>query len=260
MTSQFGSERLSLQDYAEAIRHLMVDDNTTTPIGTMAAQKNEMAPQLAYGRHRGPVPATARSAAVLIALYFDSQLGWVVPLTKRPEHLEHHPGQICFPGGQVEKGEAPVAAARREFKEELGVASDQAIVVGELTPTYVYASNNYVRSFVALMPPPAVDWSPDRYEVAEVIEFPLQNLSDPNAKILMTQSISVHSREAGASAKTLNTLQEGFFDQLADDAGSSLNFSTPAFLFQEHKVWGATAMLLHELACRLTPTLLTPPF
>ena len=75
--------------------------------------RSRMAPSLAYGRHRGPAYRGSRVAAVAIAMYRDAEQRWVIPLTKRPESLQHHGGQICLPGGRVEAGEANTL--KREF-------------------------------------------------------------------------------------------------------------------------------------------------
>src|SRR6188768_2581150 len=63
-------------------------------------------------------------AAVLIALTDRDDPG--VVLTVRREHLRTHAGQIAFPGGRLDEGEEPVAAALREANEELGL--DPALV------------------------------------------------------------------------------------------------------------------------------------
>ena len=57
---------------------------------TPKPRSREMAPHLAYGRHRGPMPKRVRQAAVMVAIYRHPDLGWVVPLTLRPMHLDWH--------------------------------------------------------------------------------------------------------------------------------------------------------------------------
>jgi len=60
--------------------------------------------------------AGLRPAAVLIPI-FSSAIGWQLLLTRRTEHLPHHGGEISFPGGGLEQGDAdPLAAALRETR------------------------------------------------------------------------------------------------------------------------------------------------
>lgn len=188
---------------------------------------SRMSPELSYGRHRGPVPANSRVAAVLVALYQHPQLGWTIPLTKRPDHLEHHPGQICFPGGRVEAGEDLETAAFREFVEELGCEPHAPMVLGQLTSLYVYASRNHVHPIVCVMECPKHFWRPDPNEVAEVIELPIQRLLDPAARIRVKKT-----RQLGQSK----------------DPKCQFSFIAPAFEHDGDEIWGATAMLLDELA------------
>src|SRR6266404_6053902 len=89
------------------------------PLPGPAAQAR-FAPELSFGRHFGPPPESARQAAVVALLYPSgggddlSFAGWRLPLILRPEHLEHHAGQIGLPGGMIEAEESPAEAALRE--------------------------------------------------------------------------------------------------------------------------------------------------
>src|SRR6185369_11117194 len=83
-----------------------------------------MAPQLAYGRHYGPVPDDARRAAVLIAVH-QTASGWSIPAIVRPETMKAHAGQVSLPGGLIETDETIPQTALREFEEELGTAAHQ---------------------------------------------------------------------------------------------------------------------------------------
>jgi 8-oxo-dGTP pyrophosphatase MutT (NUDIX family) len=192
----------------------------------------EMVPTLAYGRHRGPAAPGARVAAVAVALYQDVQGHWMIPLTLRPTRLKHHGGQVCLPGGRVEPGEQILEAAVREYEEELGLVAEISADCGELSTQYVYASNNLVHPVVFMIDRPSKPWRPDPIEVAEVIQVPLSVLSDPRQRVSVTRSRSV--RRGGQVV-------------------GNLSFRTTAVRYRGHDIWGATALILEELAQILHP-------
>ena len=124
--------------------------------------------ELSYGRHRGPAKVTSRIAAVLVALYQNAGGDWTIPLTLRPESLQHHGGQICLPGGQVEADEDVYGAALREFEEELGIQPEVTSYCGELSTQYVYSSDNLVHPVVVIIATPNESWRPEPAEVEKV--------------------------------------------------------------------------------------------
>jgi 8-oxo-dGTP pyrophosphatase MutT (NUDIX family) len=140
-----------------------------------------------------------------------------LPLILRPTYDGVHSGQVGFPGGGHEQGDADlVATALREAHEEIGVQVHEVVLLGQLSPLYVFASNYLVY--------PTVAWSPARppfdidvREVAQLLEVPVTDLLNPG-----------HQR-----------LEEW---QLR---GRLVH--VPFFAIQEQKIWGATAMMLSEL-------------
>ncbi len=79
------------------------------------------------------------NAAVLVPLLMVDR-EWHLLFTKRTETIQHHKGQISFPGGRAEKGDKdPIATALRETYEEIGVPPERVRVFGLLdhffTPT-----------------------------------------------------------------------------------------------------------------------------
>ena len=118
-----------------------------------------------------------RPAAVLVPLV-KRESGVTVLFTRRTAHLNDHAGQISFPGGRSEPGDAYAAeTALREAAEEIGLAADRVEVLGEL-PTYVTVTGYRVTPVVGLVTPP-LELRPDDFEVAEVFEVPLGFLLDP---------------------------------------------------------------------------------
>lgn len=181
-----------------------------------AAAQRSMAPETAFGRHRGPVSPGAHRAAVCICLFRNAE-DWWIPLTVRAKQLVDHAGQVSLPGGRLEAGEAAAQAARREFQEELGVVIDAAEWLGKLTPVYVYGSHHYVEVFVmALHHRPIFNAEPS--EVADVLLMPVRELIDPEKQVIATMQ-----------------------------RGTSF-YETPGYRCDSHLVWGATAMILAEFA------------
>lgn len=114
-------------------------------------------------------------AAVLIAITDRPRPG--VILTVRHEDMRTHAGQIAFPGGRIEPGEEPVAAALREAHEELLLDSSSADVVGTLDP-YRTVTGFVVAPVVAVVRPD-LPLTPHEHEVADWFEAPLAWLLDP---------------------------------------------------------------------------------
>jgi 8-oxo-dGTP pyrophosphatase MutT (NUDIX family) len=183
------------------------------------AVRARFAPSLSYGRHFGPAAHDARPAAVVALLYLRDRQ-WHVPLTVRPDTMLSHAGQVSFPGGMVESGETSRAAALRELDEELGVPPGAVQILGSLSPLYVFASNFLVTPWVAIAPAPATFRPCDR-EVAEVLEVPVRYLLD-------------------AANYSTHQFRRGEFE-----------FAAPHLAWAEHRVWGATAIILAELAAIL---------
>lgn len=178
--------------------------------------QRQVSPELSYGRHFGPPPSNASQAAVLILLQY-SEDSWTIPLTKRPATLKHHGGQICLPGGCQEPGESLAECACREMNEELGVQIDPTTVIGQLSPIYVFASNFAVTPFVSIQTG-SLCYQPNPAEVEQLIELPISTLDS-------AQHCGHH-----------------------DIHRRGLRFRTPHLQWQQHRIWGATHIILSELA------------
>ncbi len=126
----------------------------------------------------GMTPGTKlREAAVLVPVV-DRRTGLTLMLTQRTDHLEHHPGQISFPGGHVDDGDgSPEETALREAEEEVGLDRAHVRIVGRLDQ-YITRTGFSVTPIVGLVHP---DYAvkPDPFEVADVFEVPLSFLLDP---------------------------------------------------------------------------------
>jgi 8-oxo-dGTP pyrophosphatase MutT (NUDIX family) len=159
-------------------------------------------------------PLTApRRAGVLVPLFVRDGALWVV-LTQRTETVEHHRGQISFPGGGEEaEDESLLDTALRETEEEIGVAANDVRYLGRLSPI-VTVTDFYVEPYVGAIPQPYV-FRPAEAEIAQVIEAPVGALLDP--RILETRAFPGRPE--------------------------------PVLFYHhgEHVIWGATARILKEL-------------
>lgn len=115
-----------------------------------------------------------RPAAVLVPV-IDYEDGARVLLTRRPDTLPSHPGQVAFPGGKVEESdESILAAALREAEEEVGLDSALVDIIGYLD-TYQTGTGFRVTPVVGLVKP-TYSLKIDEREVAEAFEVPLRFL------------------------------------------------------------------------------------
>jgi len=187
-----------------------------------AAAQRRMAPISRPMSRPADRAAGTRLGGVLLLLYCaDDELHIV--LTRRPEYEGVHAGQVSCPGGRHEPPEALGDTALRETYEEIGVPPAQIEMLGELTSLYVMPSDFEVHPFVGrYVGPGRPRFVPDTREVAAILEVPLRLLLDP-----------------GTRAEEEMELRGG------------LRLRVPLFAVGEHKVWGATAMILSEFVERL---------
>ncbi len=168
---------------------------------------------------------TCREAAVLALFYPCSKGRAKLLLTVRPEGMTKHAGQVAFPGGRREDGEDLVDTALRETEEEVFIPSNSIDIIGTLTPLYIPPSNFCVYPYVGL-----VEERPD-----------MSRTSDEVAAMF---GIRAHEL-------ILPEKREVFESELAGQLRK-----IPFFAFSGYQIWGATAMMMSELAAVLHPQLL----
>ena len=161
--------------------------------------------------HRSP----AKPGSVLILLY--EEKGQVMfPLTKRPEYLGTHGGQISLPGGKTEGAETRIETALREAEEEIGVPASKVQILGLLTEFFVIPSNFLITPVIGYLNE-VPDFKPDSKEVKKIIYTSLNDL-----------------------------LRDGAVQTKEIMAGNMFPMSAPHFEIENEIVWGATAMMLNE--------------
>jgi 8-oxo-dGTP pyrophosphatase MutT (NUDIX family) len=156
-----------------------------------------------------------RPGSVLILLYPDGD-HIRFPLTKRPEYLGTHSGQISLPGGKAEGNESIIETALREGEEEIGINRKDVTVLGRLSDFFVIPSNFIVTPIVAITSKRPL-FIPQEREVVKILEGDVEALLKEDA--LKTKEITV------AKIYTMNA---------------------PHFEIEGEIVWGATAMMLNE--------------
>jgi 8-oxo-dGTP pyrophosphatase MutT (NUDIX family) len=182
----------------------------------------------------GGPPRLVRPSAVLAPLY-DHPLpgalggaeatGAFVVLTRRTWGLRTHQGEVSFPGGRVEPGEAPADGARREAQEEIGLDPASVEIIGELDRLATVTSGSFIVPYVGALPDrPATVPSP--HEVEAVLHVALAELLDPAI-----------FREERWTFPNGYERPITFFELVGDT------------------VWGATAALLRQLLGFVTGTL-----
>jgi 8-oxo-dGTP pyrophosphatase MutT (NUDIX family) len=116
-------------------------------------------------------------SAVLVPLYWDGADLRLI-LTRRPDNMRTHAGDVVFPGGAIEAGDdGPVGAAIREAEEEVGLPADHVEVLGGLQPVSVRSNRMLIVPVVARVRRPA-ELIPQVGEVETIIEPTLADLLD----------------------------------------------------------------------------------
>jgi 8-oxo-dGTP pyrophosphatase MutT (NUDIX family) len=156
-------------------------------------------------------------AAVLVPLYLhDGDLHAV--LTRRPDNMRRHAGEVAFPGGRQDPDEDLRITALREAEEEVGLLRDDVELLGALQPVPTLATGFAIYPFVGLIDP-GRQWVLSPREVDEVIE------------------------------PSLTQLREGYDRRRLVRRGIPLR--SDVYVVGEAFIWGATARMLTDLLRRL---------
>jgi 8-oxo-dGTP pyrophosphatase MutT (NUDIX family) len=163
-------------------------------------------------------PEGRAMAAVLLLLYDDNGGETHLLFTKRTELVEHHKGEISFPGGRREAWDVDLfATAVRETFEEVGISPLDVERVGQLDDIVSRGSNFVISPFVGFLTTTVpYHYSHAEDEVDEVLEIPLAHLMDD-----------------ANSGREIRHIGEQYVE-------------TPFYRFHRHVIWGATARILSQ--------------
>ena len=137
--------------------------------------------------------------------------------------MKDHKGQIGFPGGAYEEEDGTLLnTALREAAEEIGLATSDIEVLGELDDIMTRGTNYVISPFVAAIPWP-YEFQVDRWETEEIIEVPISTLLDENCFRQGTDIFEGH------------VVDSYFYD------------------YQGKIIWGATARILYQFLDIVAP-------
>ena len=153
---------------------------------------------------------------MLCPVFEEDDQAWLI-LTRRSSSLRLHTGEVSFPGGRIDEGEEPAAAALREAHEEIGLDPSRVQVLGRLSTMTTIRNPAPITPFVGIVDGGRPDFVANPAEVERVITVPLAEMF----------AEEVHREEMWELGQ-LGVRPFYFFELIGDT------------------VWGATARILRE--------------
>tara|TARA_B100000475_G_scaffold94647_1_gene68567 strand:- start:263 stop:808 length:546 start_codon:yes stop_codon:yes gene_type:complete len=154
-------------------------------------------------------------ASVLIIIFAESPK---ILMIKKPITMNHHGGEIAFPGGKISDEDNDLLdTALRETKEETGITVEREKIIGQLEPVTTLNSGFTILPFVCILD--KIENLMPNSEVDEFLEIPL---------------ITFLETLANDSDPEHNSIQEMY-----------------TFTFENHLIWGASARMLKQITTKL---------
>ncbi len=193
---------------------MITDKTVANKSGDPRPDKKEISDSL---NSRDPIlisPDGHKEAAVLIPVFVHDKK-WRVLLTRRSAKVEHHKGEISFPGGHRDDTDPDLEfTALRENEEEIGVGADEVEILGRIDDI-ITVTDFKVTPFVGIIPYP-YDFVPSEIEIDEILVLPLDEFTKPEN---VTKQIWKKGEE---------------------------DYPVYFFNIMGHNVWGATARMLKQ--------------
>ena len=172
-------------------------------------------------------PRLVKSAVLIPMLFKDGELHLL--LTERTQEVRSHKGQVCFPGGTVQRGDGSLLdTALREAWEETGLRPEDADIIGEIDDNVVHSTGYVITPFVGFIPYP-YPFRASALETREIFFVPLRVLMDPTKFHRQTRTIGEYY------------------------------YSGPVCDYEGHIIWGATGRILEHLVHLLRDAVQTAP-
>jgi len=185
--------------------------------------KQKIAEALRNYKKRRITDESLTPSAVLIPLFIDEGEECHVLLAERSREVGSHKGQVCFPGGTSQAGDAGLLqTALREAEEEIGLRVQDVEVVGEVDDDAVVTTGYVISPFVGFVPCP-YPFKVNKKEIEQIFSVPLSLLRD----------------EANLRLDYHTVGDRTFFGYCYEHEG--------------HVIWGATARILKRFTELLTP-------
>lgn len=161
------------------------------------------------------LPGKFNPAAVLLP-FFEEKGKLKLIFTKRSLTVQHHKGQICFPGGGTEGLDKNLwQTALRETKEEIGIAPSQVFYISEL-PKLKTPSMFEVTPFIGFVFPP-IKLNPNPNEIDQILTIPFDHFTDKSC--LRFEELEYFNKK----------------------------FPIPFFKYKKTEIWGVTGRILLNL-------------
>jgi 8-oxo-dGTP pyrophosphatase MutT (NUDIX family) len=168
-----------------------------------------------------------KSAVLIPLLSKDDELH--VLLTERTQEVRSHKGQVCFPGGAVQRGDGTLLdTALREAWEETGLRPEDVDIIGEIDDNVVHSTGYVITPFVGFVPYP-YPFRASALETREIFFVPLRVLMDPARFYRQTHTIGEYY------------------------------YSGPVCDYEGHIIWGATGRIMEHLVQLLRNAVRTAP-
>ncbi|MGG5507229.1 MULTISPECIES: NUDIX hydrolase [unclassified Myroides] len=211
----------------DSFLHKIEQIKGATPVGIEAHRLMIPVERIPYLYAEDFVERHPRESAVMMLLY-PKEKETNVLLIERATYKGVHSGQVGFPGGKYEHNDLDLLqTALRETQEEVGVVQGDIEIIQPFTKIYIPPSNFYVQPYLGIAEKELI-FTPDAFEVANIIELPLHIL-----------------------------LQDSIVKEVEMKTSYASWTHVPAFIYKDYTIWGATAMMLSELKETLKSALKT---
>lgn len=186
----------------------------------MAASALNIIKRILLENPKEAISDTSLKPAGVMLLIYEKKGEYCILLNKRTNIVDHHKGEISFPGGRMDPEDTTLMeTAFRETYEEMGISPKDVTILGELddVPTN---SRYLISTFVGTIPFP-YPFKPSKLEVAEILEVPV------------------------------TVFMNGNYSPIRDRIVNKPVTKFPSYSYGEHVVFGATARILSRFASLL---------